>query len=92
MSQLKDELDILREANDKLKICESQIVTYKKKLEDQKDLKKQLQMLEERNAEYVRQNTEYEDDSKKLSTMKGQLELLKKEVIFWNLNNINKKW
>uniref|UniRef100_A0A1L8DCL3 Protein hook n=1 Tax=Nyssomyia neivai TaxID=330878 RepID=A0A1L8DCL3_9DIPT len=80
LSQLKDEIDILREASDKLKIYENQLATYKKKLEDHNDLRKQVKMLEERSAEYLRQNIQHEEDSKKYSGLKGQVELYKKEI------------
>lgn len=42
MAQLKDELDVLRESNDKIKVLETQLATYKKRLEDYNDLKKQV--------------------------------------------------
>ncbi|XP_058446464.1 protein hook isoform X1 [Malaya genurostris] len=80
IAQLKDEIDILKEANDKLKICETQLQTYKKKLEDYNDLKKQIKMLEERSAEYLKQNLDYEEEAKKYSGLKGQVELYKKEI------------
>lgn len=80
MSQLKDELDALREANDKLKISEALISTYKKKLEDYSDLKRQVKQLEERNADLTQQNLHTEENVKKLSTLKGQIELYKKEI------------
>ncbi|XP_055709955.1 protein hook [Phlebotomus papatasi] len=80
LSQLKDEIDVLREASDKLKIYETQLATYKKKLEDHSDLRKQVKMLEERSAEYLRQNIQHEEDSKKYSGLKGQVELYKKEI------------
>ncbi|GAB0097284.1 Protein hook [Sergentomyia squamirostris] len=80
LSQLKDEIDVLREASDKLKIYENQLVTYKKKLEDHSDLRKQVKMLEERSAEYLRQNNQHEEDSKKYAGLKGQVELYKKEI------------
>lgn len=80
MAQLKDELDALREANDKLKVSETLISTYKKKMEDYSDLKRQLKMLEERSAEYVQQNLHQEENVKKLSALKGQVELYKKEI------------
>lgn len=80
LSQLKDEIDILRESNDELKLCEGQLNTYKKKLEDYNDLKKQIKLLEERSADYIQQNTQYEEDAKKYATLKGQVELFKKEV------------
>ncbi|XP_055598839.1 protein hook [Uranotaenia lowii] len=80
IAQLKDEIDILKEANDKLKIAETQLNTYKKKLEDYNDLKKQIKMLEERSADYLKQNLEYEEEAKKFSGLKGQVELYKKEI------------
>ncbi|XP_055549708.1 protein hook isoform X2 [Wyeomyia smithii] len=80
IAQLKDEIDILKEANDKMKICETQLHTYKKKLEDYNDLKKQIKMLEERSADYLKQNLDYEEEAKKYSGLKGQVELYKKEI------------
>ncbi|XP_062545844.1 protein hook [Armigeres subalbatus] len=80
IAQLKDEIDILKEANDKLKNCETQLQTYKKKLEDYNDLKKQIKMLEERSAEYLKQNLQHEEEAKKYSGLKGQVELYKKEI------------
>lgn len=77
---MKDELDALREANDKLKVSEALIQTYKKKLEDAHDLKRQVKLLEDRNAEYVQQNLHQEENVKKLSALKGQVELYKKEI------------
>lgn len=77
---MKDELDALREANDKLKVSEALITTYKKKLEDYSDLKRQVKHLEERNADYLQQNMHQEENVKKLSALKGQVELYKKEI------------
>lgn len=78
--KLKDEIDVLRETNEKLKVCETQVKTYKKKLEDYTDLKKQLKMLDERSAEYLQQNAQFEEDAKKCAALKGQIDLYKKEV------------
>ncbi|XP_037805873.1 protein hook [Lucilia sericata] len=78
--QLKDEVDILRESNEKLKLCEAQVNTFKKKLEDYNDLKKQLKLLDERSAEYLQQNVQFEEDVKKCAALKGQVELYKKEI------------
>lgn len=80
LSNLKDEIDALREASDKLKICEAQLATYKKKLEDHNDLKKQVKMLEERSAEYLQQNLHFEEDIKKFAELKGQVDLYKTEI------------
>uniref|UniRef100_A0A1B0BV21 Protein hook n=1 Tax=Glossina palpalis gambiensis TaxID=67801 RepID=A0A1B0BV21_9MUSC len=80
LALLKDEVDFLREANEKLKMCEAQINGYKKKLEDYNDLKKHLKLLEERSADYVQQNVQFEEDVKKCAAIKGQVELYKKEI------------
>lgn len=80
LSQIKDEVDILREASEKSKIVEAQLATYKKKLEDYNDLKRQVKASEDRSAEYLKQNLQYEDDVKKFSSLKGQMELYKKEL------------
>ncbi|XP_037958706.1 protein hook isoform X2 [Teleopsis dalmanni] len=80
LTQLKDEVDVLRESNDQLKMCEAQLDTYKKKLEDYNDMKKHIKMLEDRSADYVQQNAQFEEDAKKYATIKGQVELFKKEV------------
>lgn len=78
--QLKDEVDVLRESNDKLKECEIQLDTYKKRLEEYNDLKKHIKILEERSADYVQQIVQCEEDAKKSATLKGQVELFKNKV------------
>lgn len=80
LSQIKDEVDILREASEKSKIYETQLATYKKKLEDYNDLKRQVKQYEDRAAEYLKQNLQYEEESKKYSGLKGQMELYKREL------------
>uniref|UniRef100_A0A1B0FES9 Hook C-terminal domain-containing protein n=1 Tax=Glossina morsitans morsitans TaxID=37546 RepID=A0A1B0FES9_GLOMM len=80
LAQLKDEVDFLREANGKLKICEPQINGYKKKLEDYNKLKKPLKLLEERSADYLQQNVQFQEDVEKCTAIKGQVELYKKEI------------
>lgn len=80
LAQYKDEIDILREACEKSKIYEAQLETCKKKLEDYNDLKRQLKQYEDRSAEYLKQNIQYEDEAKKYSGLKGQMELYKKEL------------
>lgn len=80
LSQIKDEVDILREASEKSKILETQLSTYKKKLEDYNDLKRQLKQYEDRAAEYLKQNLQYEDEAKKFTGLRSQMELYKKEL------------
>ncbi|XP_017858867.1 PREDICTED: protein hook [Drosophila arizonae] len=80
LTSLKDEVDVLRESTEKLKVCEAQLETYKKKLEEYNDLKKHVKMLEERSADYVQQNAQFEEDAKRYANTKGQIELFKKEI------------
>lgn len=80
LSQIKDEVDILREASERSKIQETQLSTLKKKLEDHNDVKRQLKQLEDRAAEYLKQNLQFEEESKKFSGVKGQVELYKREL------------
>ena len=80
LAQLKDEVDVLRESSEKLKICEAQLATYKKRLEEQGDLKRQVKLLEQRSAEYLRQNMQFEEEQKRASGWRGQVEAYKKEI------------
>lgn len=58
---LKDEVDILRETADKAVKYEATIASYKKKLEDYGDLKRQMKILEDKNTDYMQQNMELEE-------------------------------
>lgn len=81
---------MLRESNDKLKECEIQLETYKKRLEEYNDLKKSIKILEERSADYVQQIMQFEEDAKKSATLKGQVELFKNKVrCLFSLNFFN---
>lgn len=57
---LKDELDILRDTADRVEKYESTIQSYKKKLEELGDLKRQVKILETKNIAYIQQNMELE--------------------------------
>uniref|UniRef100_A0A1B6DZC8 Protein hook n=2 Tax=Clastoptera arizonana TaxID=38151 RepID=A0A1B6DZC8_9HEMI len=77
---LKDEVDILRETADKVVKYESTIQSYKKKLEELGDLKREVKMLEGKNMSYIEQNMELEKELKKSSTWKTQVDVYKKQV------------
>lgn len=57
---LKDELDILRDTADRVQKYESSIQSYKKKLEELGDVKRQLKIMEAKNISYIQQNLELE--------------------------------
>lgn len=63
-----------------MKASEALVTTYKKRLEDYSDLKRQIKQLEERNVDYMQQNIHQEESVKKMATLKGQVELYKKEI------------
>lgn len=77
---VKDEVDALRESAERLKVCESQLVTFKKKLEEFNDLRRQVKQLEERNVDMVQQSLAQEELLKKGAAFKSQVELYKKEI------------
>jgi len=83
---LKDEVDILRETSEKVTKYEGIIETYKKKLEDLGDMKRQIKYLEEKNNEYMQNNLDLEEELGKVSVKKPQLEVYKKEI-----NELNAK-
>ena len=101
---LKDEVDILRDAADKVNIrdefgggpnlkkimetvssifmitfkfkvakYEATIESYKKKLEETSDVKRQLKLLEEKNTALVQTNMDLEEDVKKTGNWKPQV-------------------
>lgn len=77
---LKDEVDILRETADRVGQYEATIASYKKKLDEASDMRRQLKLLEDKNLELVQQTLQLEDDVKKSGTWRPQLEQYKKQV------------
>lgn len=79
-SVLKDENDILRENSDKVVKYEAIIETYKKKLDEMGDLKRQIKYLEDKNAEYLESNMKLEDDLGKVSKKQPATEIFRKQI------------
>ena len=77
---LKDEVDILRETSEKVGKYEGIIETYKKKMEEMGDLKRQIKYLEEKNSEYINNNMDLEEELGKVSKKKPQTDLFRKQV------------
>merc|ERR1712096_264942 len=77
---LKDEVDILRETSDKVGKYEGIIETYKKKLDEMGDLKRQIKYLEDKNNEYMENNIVLEEELGKVSKKKPQADLFRKQV------------
>ncbi|PIO35056.1 hypothetical protein AB205_0127050 [Aquarana catesbeiana] len=77
---LKDEMDVLRATADKATKLESAVETYRKKLEDLNDLRKQVKSLEDTNLMYMHNTVSLEEDLKKANAARNQLETYKRQV------------
>ena len=58
---------------------EATIESYKKKLEDLGDLRRQVKMLEEKNTDYMQINMELEENVKKTGNWRPQIDAYKKQ-------------
>ncbi|CAB0033384.1 unnamed protein product [Trichogramma brassicae] len=79
-NHLKDEVDALRETADKVAKYELSIESYKKKMEDFSDLRRQVKILEDKNTEYLQNKIEYEEEVKRANLLRSHLELCKKQL------------
>uniref|UniRef100_A0A6V7K1W2 Protein hook n=1 Tax=Bracon brevicornis TaxID=1563983 RepID=A0A6V7K1W2_9HYME len=78
--QLRDEIDALKETADKVNKYEQTIASYKKKMEDLGDLRRQMRMLEEKNLEYMQSKIEYDEEMRRASMIRNHLELCKQQL------------
>ncbi|XP_068090316.1 protein Hook homolog 3 isoform X1 [Hyperolius riggenbachi] len=78
---LKDEMDVLRHSSDKVAKLESQVDSYKKKLEDLGDLRRQVKLLEEKNTMYMQNTVSLEEELRKANAARSQLETYKRQVV-----------
>ncbi|XP_069803731.1 protein Hook homolog 2 isoform X2 [Dendropsophus ebraccatus] len=77
---LRDEMDILRHSSDRVGKLESLVESYKKKLEDLGDLRRQVKLLEERNTVYMQRTCQLEEELHKAHASRGQVESLSRQV------------
>ncbi|KAL6486150.1 hypothetical protein MHYP_G00055420 [Metynnis hypsauchen] len=77
---LKDELDILRSCSDRAVKLEASVETYRKKLEDLSDLRRQVKVLEEKNMTYMHNTVSLEEELRKANAARAQLETYKRQV------------
>uniref|UniRef100_A0A8C2HBW9 Hook microtubule-tethering protein 1 n=1 Tax=Cyprinus carpio TaxID=7962 RepID=A0A8C2HBW9_CYPCA len=76
---LKDELDILRSCSDRAVKLEASVETYRKKLEDLSDLRRQVKVLEEKNMTYMHNTVSLEEELRKANAARAQLETYKRQ-------------
>ncbi|KAJ8363387.1 hypothetical protein SKAU_G00122180 [Synaphobranchus kaupii] len=77
---LKDEMDILRHSSDRVSRLEALVDTYKRKLEDLGDLRRQVRLLEERNTVYMQRTCELEEEQRRANAIRSQLDTYKRQV------------
>uniref|UniRef100_A0A8C6WW16 Hook microtubule-tethering protein 2 n=1 Tax=Neogobius melanostomus TaxID=47308 RepID=A0A8C6WW16_9GOBI len=77
---LKDEMDILRHSSDRVSQLEALVETYKRKLEDLGDLRRQVRLLEERNTVYMQRTCELEDELRRANAVRNQLDTYKRQA------------
>nr|XP_060620922.1 protein Hook homolog 2 [Anolis sagrei ordinatus] len=77
---LKDEMDVLRHSSDRVGRLEAMVDSYKKKLEDLGDLRRQVRLLEERNTVYMQRTCELEEELRRANAVRSQLEAHKRQV------------
>ncbi|XP_072402954.1 protein hook-like [Diabrotica undecimpunctata] len=80
-AKLKDEIDALTESAGKVVDLELTVASYKKRLENYQDIKRNLQKLEEKQMEYIQKNMELEEELSKNSTWKAQCEVYKNQIV-----------
>ncbi|XP_057673031.1 protein Hook homolog 2-like isoform X1 [Corythoichthys intestinalis] len=77
---LKDEMDILRHSSNRVNQLETLVETYKRKLEDLGDLRRQVRLLEERNTMYMQRTCELEEELRRANVFRAQLDTYKKQA------------
>lgn len=78
---LKDELDVLRHTAEQVVKYEAQIESYKKKMDELSDLRGQVKLLEDKNTKYMQENLEIQEEVRKGTAVKQQLEVYKRQVL-----------
>ncbi|XP_053609579.1 protein hook [Plodia interpunctella] len=77
---LKDEVDALRETAAKAAALEATVASYKKRMEEHVDLRRQVKLLERANTEHVQRAIEHEQAHARTSALRAQLDVYKKQV------------
>uniref|UniRef100_A0A3B4ATI2 Calponin-homology (CH) domain-containing protein n=1 Tax=Periophthalmus magnuspinnatus TaxID=409849 RepID=A0A3B4ATI2_9GOBI len=77
---LKDEMDILRHSSSRVSQLEALVETYKRKLEDLGDLRRQVRLLEERNTVYMQRTCELEEELRRANAVRNQLDTYKRQA------------
>lgn len=69
-----------RHSSDRVSRLEALVETYKRKLEDLGDLRRQVRLLEERNTVYMQRTCELEEELRRANAIRTQLDTYKRQV------------
>lgn len=72
--------DSNRNCSDRVVVLEASVETYKRKLENLGDLKRQMKLLEENNMTYMQNTVSLEEELRKANAARAQLETYKRQV------------
>jgi len=75
-------LCLFRSCSDRAVKLEASVETYRKKLEDLSDLRRQVKVLEEKNMTYMHNTVSLEEELRKANAARAQLETYKRQVLF----------
>lgn len=70
----------LRHSSDRVNQLETLVETYKRKLEDLGDLRRQVRLLEERNTVYMQRTCELEEELRRANAVRSQLDTYKRQA------------
>lgn len=71
---------VFRNCSDRAVKLEASVETYRKKLEDLGDLRRQMKALEEKNMTYMQNTVSLEEELRKANAARAQLETYKRQV------------
>uniref|UniRef100_UPI00358FAF0E protein Hook homolog 3-like n=1 Tax=Myxine glutinosa TaxID=7769 RepID=UPI00358FAF0E len=77
---MKDEMDVLRHSSDRVTQLEAAVESYRRKLDDLGDLRRQVRELEDRNSEQVRSTVLLEEDLRRANAVRAQLDAFKEQI------------
>lgn len=69
-----------RHSSDRVNQLEALVETYKRKLEDLGDLRRQVRLLEERNTVYMQRTCELEEELRRANAVRVHLDTYKRQV------------
>lgn len=71
---------LYRNCSDRVVMLEASVETYKRKLENLGDLKRQMKLLEENNMTYMQNTVSLEEELRKANAARAQLETYKRQA------------